>query len=158
MTNKRAQLLKLIRAGHGRRGIYALARKADRPYRRVHDAVQAFAAAGLVRLVASTSGRRTLAVDAIPAGKAPAFEFNRAYSAPGVVLPPESQVAMVIAQPSFRDLLACVDHFGLPFVERVRAEMLARGELGATAARTTRTLLDDLVIGRARRGRNALAA
>lgn len=158
MTNKRDHLLKLIRAGHGRRGIYALARKAGRPYRRVHDAVRAFEAAGLVRLVPTTEGRRAVAVEAIGSGVPPAFEFNRAYSAPGIALPPETQAALVLAQPSFRDLLRCVDAFGLSFVERVRAEMLARGELGATAASTTRALLDDIVIGRARRGRTPLAA
>lgn len=155
---KRNQLLALIGRGKGRQGIYALARAARRPYRRVYDAVRAFEAQGRVRLVPLADGRRTLAVEPVATAPPLKLEFNRAYSAPGQAIPDETQVALVLAQPSFRDLLACVDRFGLAFVEAIRARMLARDELGASASRTTRMLLDDIIIGRQRRGRRPVDA
>lgn len=155
---KREHLLELIAAGHGRAGIYALARKAKRPYRRVHDAVKAFEAKGLVRLTRAAGGRVTWKVEPLAALAPATLEFNRAYSAPGKTQPPETEVALVLAQPSFRDLLRCVDHYGAPFVDQVRKQMLVRGELGALTAQTTRTLLDDIAIGRKGRDARAVAA
>jgi hypothetical protein len=156
--SKRDRLLELIAAGHGRAGIYVLARKAKRPYRRVHDAVKAFEAKGQVRLSRATGGRFTWKVELVASLAPPTLEFNRAYSAPGKTQPPETEVALVLAQPSFRDLLVCVDHYGAPFVTQVRERMLARGELGALTAQTTRTLLDDIAIGRQSRDARAVAA
>lgn len=156
--SKRDHLLELIAAGHGRAGIYALAQKAKRPYRRVHDAVKAFEARGQVRLTRAAGGRFTWKIEPLAAFAPPKLEFNRAYSAPGKTQPPETEVALVLAQPSFRDLLRCVDHYGAPFVDQVRKRMLARRELGALAAQTTRTLLDDIAIGRQGRDARAVAA
>lgn len=59
LTEKQAQLLTLIQQGEGREGIYTLAKRAGRPYRRVYDHVQELADRGLVEL---TPGRSTRAV------------------------------------------------------------------------------------------------
>ncbi|HEX7080430.1 MAG TPA: hypothetical protein VF329_05405 [Gammaproteobacteria bacterium] len=149
-TRKTQELLALIHRGAGEDGIYALAAAAGRPYRRVHDQVKRLAAEGLVRLERASVGPRTaLRVRPLPP-REPKLSFNRAWSRPRGGVDEETVIAQVLARPTFNDLLACVEHYGLERVQRARAAMLRAFELSPGAAEASGRMLKNIEIGRAR--------
>lgn len=139
----------MIRAGAGDDGIYGLARVAGRPYRRVHDQVYRLAAEGLVRVEEGLRGRRAC-VRVAPVDGEPPLVFNRAWSRPSGGLPAETVIAQVLARPVFRDLLACVRHYGSDRVWRAYQAMLSEHELRPGAAEADRRMLTNIEVGRAR--------
>lgn len=150
-TRKLDELIDLIRAGAGDRGIYALAVAAARPYRRVHDQVRRLAAAGVVRLEKQHRGPRTW-IRVYPATRAsgPRLRFNRSWSRPVGGVDPETTVAQVLARPTFRDLLACVQHYGLEHVRGVYRTMVDALELAPGAAEASGRMLTNIEVGHAR--------
>lgn len=149
-TRKTQELLALIRRGAGEDGIYALAAAAGRPYRRVHDQVKRLAAEGLVRLERASVGPRT-AIRVRPLRiREPKLSFNRAWSRPGAGVDEETVIAQVLARPTFNDLLACVEHYGLERVQTTRTAMLRAFELSPGAAEASGRMMKNIEIGRAR--------
>jgi hypothetical protein len=148
-TGKLKDLLALIDAGAGDGGIYALALAAGRPYRRVHDQVRRLAAAGLIRVDrGQRGGRARIRVRSIQRG--PALAFQRAWSRPSGGLDDETVIAQVLARPTFSDLLACVEHYGLDRVLSLRDLMLRDLELEPGVASASGRMLSNIEIGRAR--------
>jgi hypothetical protein len=152
-TQKLDELLTLIRAGAGEEGIYALAAAAGRPYRRVHAQVHRLAAEGVVRLDRLSGGTRSRMRVRGVESEGPRLSFNRAWSRPSGGVDDERTIAQVLARPTFEDLLACVDYFGLDRVRAVRRSMLAKLELEFGAATATGRMLNNIEIGRARAAR-----
>jgi hypothetical protein len=155
-TRKLRALVDLIRRGQGDRGIYQLARTAGRPYRRVHDQVQRLARAGVVRLTRVHEGPRTATCIQIAAGAPhpqPKLSFNRAWSRPSGGLDAETLIAQVLGRPTFPDLLACVQAFGLEAVRRVFQAVVAAFEIQPGAATASGRMLKNIEIGRARAAR-----
>ncbi|HEX6994974.1 MAG TPA: hypothetical protein VF339_12585 [Gammaproteobacteria bacterium] len=62
----------------------------------------------------------------------------------------ETVIAQVLARPTFDDLLACVEHYGLQRVQEIRTAMLRAFELLPGAAETSGRMLKNIEIGRAR--------
>lgn len=147
---KLEELLRLIEAGAGREGIYALAAAAGRPYRRVHDQVKQLAAAGLVRQTTEHSGSRAR-VRVEPVGDAaPVLDFNRAWSRPSGGIDTETAVALVLARPTFDDLLTCCTTYGIARVREIFERMIAALQLSPGAAEESGRMLSNIEIGRAR--------
>lgn len=150
-TRKLQDLLALIRTGAGEQGIYGLAAAAGRPYRRVHDQVRRLAATGVVRLVPQRqNGRARTLVVPVVRSRAPLLSFNRGWSRPARGLDPETVLAQVLARPTFVDLIACVQHYGLEEVRRLHQTMVADCELSPAAATATARMLNNIEVGRAR--------
>jgi hypothetical protein len=152
-SQKTEDLLRLIRRGAGEKGIYALAAAAGRPYRRVHEQVQRLAAAGAVRLERLPGGARSRIRVRSVESRGPALSFNRAWSRPSGGLDEETVIAQVLARPTFRDLLACVDYYGLERVHAIRSVLIGGFELHPGAACATGRMLKNIEIGRARAAR-----
>ena len=153
-TRKLDALLRLIEAGEGEEGIYALAAAAGRPYRRVHDQVRRLAAAGVVKLAAAHHGPRARvrvvrAEDPAP----PALQFNRAWSRPSGGLGTDTVIALVLARPTFDDLLACCLRYGIGRVRDIFASMIAALQLDPRAATESGRMLSNIEIGLARASR-----
>lgn len=153
-TRKLEELLRLIQAGEGEGGIYALAAAAGRPYRRVHDQVGRLAAAGAVKLVAAHQGPRAR-VRVVPAGDPvlPALRFSRAWSRPSGGLSTDTVVALVLARPTFEDILACCLRYGIGRVRGIFASMVATLQLDPRAAQESGRMLSNIEIGLARASR-----
>lgn len=149
-TRKSEELLALIRRGAGEEGIYALAAAAGRPYRRVHQQVKRLAAEGLVHLERVPAGPRTaIRVRPIPARRLK-LTIDRAWSRPAGGVADDTLIAQVLARPTFKDLLACVEHYGLERIQTSRADLIRAFELTPAAAETTGRMLKNIEIGRAR--------
>lgn len=151
---KLEDLFRLIRAGAGREGIYALAAAAGRPYRRVHDQVRRLEAAGLVRLQAEHRGSRTrIQVIPIEQPAPPVLQFDRAWSRPSGGVDSDTVIALVLARPTFSDLLGCCIEYGIDRVRRIFSTMVAALQLDARAAQESGRLLSNIEIGQARASR-----
>ena len=150
-TRKIRELLQLIQAGAGQEGIYALAATAGRPYRRVHDQVRRLAAAGLVRLAAEHhDSRARVRVVPIEDSTAHAMQFNRAWSRPSGAVGIDTIIALVLARPTFDDLLFCCLQYGVGRVRLVFDRMIAALELDPRAAEESGRMLGNIEIGDAR--------
>lgn len=153
-ARKLEELFRLIKAGAGEDGIYALAAAAGRPYRRVHDQVQRLAAAGLVKLAMEHHGSRTrIRVIAVEQPAAPVLEFNRAWSRPSGGLSTDTVIGLVLARPTFSDLLACCMEYGIDRVRGVFQGMIAAMQLDPKAADESGRMLSNIEIGQARASR-----
>ena len=153
-TAKLEELFRLIQAGAGRQGIYALAAAAGRPYRRVHDQVKRLAAAGRVELASGHDGSRArVRVMPVEHSAAPALEFNRAWSRPSGGVDTETTIALVLARPTFNDLLSCCIEYGTDRVRATFDSMIATLQLTANAAEESGRMLSNIEIGRARASR-----
>ena len=153
-ARKLEELLRLIQAGAGEEGIYALAAAAGRPYRRVHDQVQRLAAAGLVKLAMEHHGSRTR-IRVVPAepGDVPALQFNRAWSRPSGGVSTATEIALILARPTFNDLLACCMEYGIDRVRGIFERMIAAMQLDPKAAEESGRMLSNIEIGQARASR-----
>jgi len=153
-ARKLQELFRLIQTGAGQEGIYALAVAAGRPYRRVHDQVQRLAAEGLVKLEMERHGSRAR-MRVIPVGHpaAPALQFNRAWSRPSGGVGPDTTVALVLARPTFDDLLTCCVEYGTDRVRDVFQRMIGAMELDPRAAEESGRMLSNIEIGQARAAR-----
>jgi len=153
-ARKLEELFRLILAGAGGEGIYALAAAAGRPYRRVHDQVRRLAAAGRVRLETERHGSRIrIRVAAAQPSAPPALQLNRAWSRPSGGVDAQTAIALVLARPTFDDLLGCCIGYG---IDRVRAtfEMgIATMQLDPKAAAESGRMLSNIEIGQARASR-----
>lgn len=149
-TRKIEDLLCLIRDNAGADGIYALAAAAGRPYRRVHEQVKRLAEEGLVRLEPASAGPRARIRVRPAAGRRPKLSLNRAWSRPSGAIDDETLIAQVLARPTFNDMLACVEHYGIPRVRKRRAAMIAAFELPPGAADASGRMLKNIEIGHAR--------
>jgi hypothetical protein len=150
-NRKLAELCKLIRAGAGELGIYALAAAAGRPYRRVHDQVQRLAVAGLVRIDKQVRGPRTqtrVRMARAPAGTV--LDFNRAWSRPLGGVDADTVIAQVIARPTFHDLLVCAQDHGIARVRNTFQAMVNGCEIDPSAAAATARMLGNIEVGHAR--------
>ncbi|MGH8295972.1 MAG: hypothetical protein ACRETZ_10840 [Steroidobacteraceae bacterium] len=153
-ARKREQLFRLIQAGAGEGGIYALAAAAGRTYRRVHDEVRRLAAAGLVKLAVEHHGSRTrIRVAAIEQPASPALQFNRAWSRPSGGVDADTAIALVLARPTFDDLLACCMAYGIDRVRGVFERMVAALQVHPQAAEEDGRMLSNIEIGQARASR-----
>jgi len=153
-ARKLDELLRLIQAGAGRDGIYALAAAAGRPYRRVHDQVKRLAATGLVVLATQHNGSRAR-VRVLPAGHsaAPALEFDRGWSRPSGGIDTDTAIALVLARPTFNDLLSCCVEHGTERVRDVFERMIAAMQLAPGAAAESGRMLTNIEVGQARASR-----
>lgn len=151
-TRKTEELLELIRHGAGEDGIYALAAAAGRPYRRVHEQVRNLAEDGQVRLEpVSTAPRKKLRVRPIGSRKRkPRLSFNRGWSRPSGGFDDDTLIAQVLSRPTFRDMLACAEHYGLQRIRTLRDAMIADFELPPGAAGPSGRMLKNIEIGFAR--------
>lgn len=148
-TRRVEELVALIREGRGEAGIYQLAQAAGRPYRRVHDQVKRLEREGRVRIERRQRGAR--AVSAVRSVEVPPrLSFDRAWSRPSGGIDADTLIAQVLARPTFRDLLVCVDHYGLDRVARLRADMIRDFELAPGALETSGRMLRNIEVGRAR--------
>lgn len=154
-THKLDELLRLIRAGAGARGIYALATAAGRPYRRVHDQVRRLAAAGLVELATERHGSRArvrvVPVEDYPATQA--LQFDRAWSRPSGGVDTDAGIAMILSRPTFDDLLSCCMEYGIDRVRGIFDLMIAAMQLHPRAAEESGRMLSNIEIGQARASR-----
>lgn len=153
-ARKLEELLRLIQAGAGQEGIYALAAAAGRPYRRVHDQVRRLAADGLVRLATEHQDSRTR-IRVVPAEEPvrPVLQFNRAWSRPSGGVDTDTTIALVLARPTFRDLLSCCMQFGIDKVRDIFEKMIAAMQLDPGAAEESGRMLSNIEIGLARASR-----
>ncbi len=150
-TRKLRDLLHLVHAGAGENGIYALAAAARRPYRRVHAQVQRLAAAGVVSLNKQHRGPRArIRVRPAVRARGPTLTFNRAWSRPSGGLDAATLIAQVLARPTFRDVLACVQHYGIEQVRGVYGTMVSELGLAPGAATASARMLTNIELGRAR--------
>lgn len=150
-SRKLEDLYRLIQAGAGREGIYALAAAAGRPYRRVHDQVKRLAAQGLVKLTTEHDGSRTrVRVLPVEHSAAPALEFNRAWSRPSGGVDANTSIALVLVRPTFNDLLSCCIQYGTERVRDTFEKMIAAMQLAPGAAEEGGRMLNNIEIGRAR--------
>lgn len=151
---KLEELYRLIQAGAGRDGIYALAAAAGRPYRRVHDQVRHLAAAGRVKLATEHNGSRTrIRVIAVEQPPPPLLQFNRAWSRPSGGVDTDTTIALVLARPTFRDLLSCCMEFGIERVRGIFEKMIAAMQLDPGASAESGRMLSNIEIGLARASR-----
>lgn len=149
-SRKLAELLRLIQAGAGQEGIYALAGAAGRPYRRVHAQVRLLAASGQVRLTSEHRGSRSR-IRVTPVGNpAPLQQFDRAWSRPSGGIDIDTSIALVLARPTFGDLLGCCIEYGIVRVRDVFARMIATLQLDPKAAAESGRILSNIEIGHAR--------
>jgi len=149
-TRKTQELLALIRRGAGEQGIYALAAAAGRPYRRVHEQVKRLAAEGAVRLERVPVGPR-IAIRVRPARtRQPKLSLSRSWSRPSAGTDDETLIALVLSRPTFADLLACVEHYGLERIRAARGALIRAFELPPGAAEASSRMLKNIEIGRAR--------
>lgn len=153
-TRKLEEIYRLIQADAGRDGIYALAAAAGRPYRRVHDQVRRLAAQGLVRLVMEQHGSRSR-VRVTPVGNPalPSLQFNRAWSRPSGGVDGDTVIALVLARPTFDDLLSCCMEYGIERVRAVFQDMITAMQLRPNAAEESGRMLSNIEIGQARASR-----
>lgn len=150
-TRKIRELLRLIQAGAGQEGIYGLAATAGRPYRRVHDQVRRLAAAGIVRLTAERhDSRARVRVIPVEDSAAQALQFNRAWSRPSGAVGIDTIIALVLARPTFDDLLSCCLQYGIGRVRGIFDRMVAALELDPRAAEESGRMLANIEIGEAR--------
>lgn len=152
-TRKLDELLRLIRAGAGERGIYALATVAGRPYRRVHDQVRRLAAAGLVKLATERHGSRARVRVAAVEDTAPALQFDRAWSRPSGGVDTDAGIALILARPTFDDLLCCCMEHGIDRVRGIFDAMIAAMQLHPRAVEESGRMLSNIEIGQARASR-----
>lgn len=153
-ARKLEELLRLIRAGAGQQGIYALAVAAGRPYRRVHDQVRRLAATGLVRLETEHHGSRArIRVIPLEQPERPVLQFNRAWSRPSGGIDTDTTIALVLARPTFSDLLGCCMDYGIGRVRRIFETMIAALQLDPKAAEESGRMLSNIEIGLARASR-----
>lgn len=153
-ARKLEELFRLIRAGAGEEGIYALAAAAGRPYRRVHDQVQRLAVEGLVKLATEHHGSRTrIRVVPVEQPAAPALQFNRAWSRPSGGVNTDTTIALVLARPTFNDLLACCLEYGIDRVRDIFESMIGAMQLEPKAAEESGRMLSNIEIGQARASR-----
>lgn len=153
-ARKLEELFRLIQAGAGEEGIYALAAAAGRPYRRVHDQVQRLAATGLVKLAMEHRGSRTrIRVVPLEQRPAPVLQFNRAWSRPSGGVNTDTVIALVLARPTFDDLLSCCMEYGIERVRDIFQRMIAAMQLDPKAAGESGRMLDNIEIGQARASR-----
>lgn len=153
-TRKLEELFRLIRAGAGREGIYALAAAAERPYRRVHAQVRRLAAEGLVKLVTEhRDSRARIRVIPMENSAPPALQFNRAWSRPSGGVDTDTIIALVLARPTFDDLLSCCMEYGVDRIRAVLRSMIAAMQLNPNAAEESRRMLSNIEIGQARASR-----
>lgn len=153
-ARKLEELLRLIRAGAGQEGIYALAAAADRPYRRVHDQVRRLAAAGLVRLETERrDSRARIRVIPVAPSVSPVLQFDRAWSRPSGGVDTDTTIALVLARPTFSDLLSCCMEYGIDRVRDIFERMIGAMELHPKAAEESGRMLDNIEIGQARASR-----
>lgn len=153
-TRKLDELLRLIRGGAGEQGIYALATAAGRPYRRVHDQVSRLAALGLVKLAAERHGSRArVRVVAVADPTAPALQFDRAWSRPSGGVDTDAGIALILARPTFDDLLSCCMEYGVDRVRGIFEAMIAAMQLHPRAAEESGRMLSNIEIGQARASR-----
>jgi predicted transcriptional regulator len=145
-------LLELVRRGHGEQGIYALAQRAGRPYRRVYSHVQSLANAGFVTLSRSQAHGRSV-VRVRPVQDTPKLSFNRAWSRPDRQIDADTFIAGVLKRPTFSDLLTCVQCYGLNHVNSVYRAMLLNRNLSEEAASDTARMLKNIEIGYGRAAR-----
>src|SRR2546423_13369646 len=123
-TPKLQRLLTLIRQGRGEQGIYGLAQAARRPYRRVHDQVKKLAAEGLVQLEMRREGPRAFTRVALLDDAPVRLAHNRAWTRPATAVESDTIIALVLARPTFGDLLACVQRYGSAHVRTLYDDML----------------------------------
>lgn len=153
-ARKLEELFRLIQAGAGEEGIYALAAAAGRPYRRVHDQVQRLAARGLVKLAMEQRGSRTrIKVAPLEQRATPVLQFNRAWSRPSGGVNTDTLIALVLARPTFDDLLSCCMEYGIDRVRDIFQTMIAAMQLDPKAAGESGRMLDNIEIGQARASR-----
>ena len=153
-ARKLEELLRLIRAGAGQEGIYALAAAAGRPYRRVHDQVRRLAAAGLVRLATEhRESRARIRVIPVEQSVRPVLQFDRAWSRPSGGVDTDTTIALVLARPTFRDLLTCCMEYGIDRVRHIFESMIAAMQLDPKAAEESGRMLSNIEIGLARASR-----
>lgn len=153
-TRKLEELFRLIQAGAGREGIYALATAAGRPYRRVHAQVRRLAADGLVKLTAEHHDSRTrIRVTPLESSAPSALQFDRAWSRPSGGVDTETVIALVLARPTFDDLLSCCMEYGVDRIRAVFRSMIAAMQLDPKAAEESGRMLSNIEIGQARASR-----
>lgn len=156
-TGKQQALLRAVQKGAGRNGVYGLARRLKRPYRRVYDQVRLLEARGQLRTQKlRRRGRTCLAV--MPLATAaespkPNLQFNRAWSRPSGQISDSTLLAQVLARPTFRDLLACAVHYGPQTVRQQLNRMVQNFELPAAASSEALRMLGNIELGLARAAR-----
>jgi len=153
-ARKLEELLRLVRAGAGEHGIYALAAAAGRPYRRVHDQVRRLAASGLVELAIERHGSRAR-VRVVPVERPalPALQFDRAWSRPSGHIDTDTAIGLVLARPTFADILSCCLECGIERVRDIFDRMIVAMQLDPGAAEESARMLSNIEIGRARASR-----
>lgn len=153
-ARKLEELVRLIQAGAGQKGIYALAAAAGRPYRRVHDQVRRLAAAGRVRLE-TEHGESRVRIRVIPVEQSarPVLQFDRAWSRPSGSVDTDTLIALVLARPTFNDLFACCMEYGIDRVRDLFERMIAAMQLDPRAAEESGRMLNNIEIGQARASR-----
>lgn len=151
LTVKQSLLLAHIQRVGEVRGVYALAHSLKRPYKRVLEHVRALHAADLIELEKRLDrGHAVMMVRARGSRNQPKLSYSRIWSSPITGGNDTVLIASVLAEPTFPDVLACCQHYGVERVRGVFVSMLGTGEMGQLVQKSVGRMLANIEIGFAR--------